>query len=147
MRAEQQIVTKWMLSQLDRLQWKPEKWAREAGLSPTTVTRAMAPAYNSVSSVPTLHELARAAGVQSVLDFLDAQVTVAPRYPLITAILLELLPMVGCNLPEEKVRALAEALSQTLAGLDEQVPAQRGDPEVARLLARAARVTMTRGIE
>jgi hypothetical protein len=131
-----------MERQLARLRWKPERWAREAGLAPTTVTRAMAANYESVSSVHTLHVLARAAGVPSILDFLDGQATISVRYPIITVMLAELLPAVGCVIDETSLARLGEALAQSLLGMTHQDESARTDPEVARLVARAAKAAM-----
>lgn len=145
MRAEQRIIVNWMRRQLERLQWKPEKWAKEAHLAPTTVTRAMADNYDSVSSVPTLHALARAANVPSLLDFLEGQASIAPRYPVITAMLTELLPAVGCNIATIEIERLGEALAQAMFGMTHQNGEAGRDPEVARLLARAARGSLLGG--
>jgi hypothetical protein len=147
MRPEQRVIVKWMQRQLQRLQWKPERWAKEARLAPTTVTRAMAENYDSVSSVTTLHALARAASVPSILDFLAGQEKIALRYPIITVMLGELLPAVGCQLSDDLLRAVAEALAQALTGMIHQEPNASRDPEVARLLARAAKAAMLEGRE
>jgi hypothetical protein len=139
MQGHQQIVVKWMRRQLSRLQWKPERWAREADLAPTTVTRAMAETYQSVSSVPTLHALARAAGVPSILDFLDRQANCQIRFPVLSAMLQELLPAVGCHVGDDMIEKLAAALAVSIAGLSAQPGDEGSNPEVARALARAAR--------
>lgn len=141
MRGEQRVVVGWMRRQLDRLHWKPERWAHEAGLAPTTVTRAMADNYNSVSSVTTLHALARAAGCPSILDFLEGQTNLDLAYPIITTALKELLPAVGSHLPDDTVAALAGAVAQVVAGMAEQGDGG-GDTDTARVLAKAARVTL-----
>lgn len=141
-RGHQQIVVKWMRRQLDRLGWTPERWAREAGLAPTTVTRAMAASFSSVSSVPTLHALARAAGVRSVIDFLGLQADGSPDAPVLAAMLDELLPVVGYLANKERIGLLAGALAQALAGMVEQNDTT--DPELARVLARAARANLYR---
>lgn len=138
MRGEQRVIVAWMRHHMERLGWNPEKWAKEAHLAPTTVSRALAENYESVSSVPTLHALARAAGSPSVLDFLQGQADLKRAYPMMTATLRELLPAVGCNLPGRTVEALAEAIGDVIVGMAEQI--NGGDPdELARVLARAAR--------
>jgi hypothetical protein len=118
MRPEQRIVVKWMRCQLDRLEWVPERWANEAGLAPTTVTRAMSKNYDSVSSVTTLNALARAAGIPSIVDFLAGQAALeVSDYPVLTKTLEEILPVLGCELPPEKLTILAEAIGSTISGL------------------------------
>lgn len=67
---EQAAVVAWMTRVLDAKGWTAERWAREAAISPSTVTRAMKEDYPSTSSLPILHKLARAAGVVSPVDFL-----------------------------------------------------------------------------
>ena len=56
--------------------WSPERWAHEAGVAPTSITRAMQESYTGVSGTQVLHSLARAAGVPSPLDALDPTKTV-----------------------------------------------------------------------
>lgn len=141
MRGMQKIIVRWMRRQLDRRAWSAERWAREAGLAATTVTRAMSDTYPSVSSVPTLHALAKAAGVPSVLDFLDGQANLPFTYPVLSAILAELLPVVGCNLEGARIEALAHAIVDVLVGLSVQ-DGEASDPHMARALAKAARATL-----
>jgi len=138
MRGQQRIIVGWMRRQLARLQWKPERWAREAGLAPTTVTRAMSEEYQSVSSVTTLDALARAARVPSILDYLEGRAGFAPRGGVLDAMLGELLPAVGCDITDAKRRMLAEALAQALAGMAELSDSAE-NADVARVLAQAAR--------
>ena len=70
MKDEQKIVVAWMHRHLLRTGWTAEIWARKAGISPTSVTRALR-SENSVTTLPVLHKLAQAADVDSVLDFLE----------------------------------------------------------------------------
>lgn len=140
MQAMQAVVVRWMARQLQRLHWSAERWAREAKLAPTTVTRAMSSNYKSVSSVSTLCALARAAGVPTILDFLDGQTDMTPRSPIIAAILKELLPAIGCGLPDDKLGLLSDAMASTFAGLAQQDGEGSTDPVLASKLARAARV-------
>jgi hypothetical protein len=140
----QAVVVRWMGRQLERLGWSAERWAREAGLSPTTVTRAMSPSYGSVSSVPTLHALARAAGVPSIVDFLDGQALILGDFPVLAAILEEILPAAGCNLSQERTVETAEAIGRAVCGMLEQPPDRRNDPDLARALARASRTSLYR---
>lgn len=70
MKPEQTIVVEWMQRQLEKHKWSAVEWARAAQISPTTITRAMQPDYNSVTTIVVLDKLARAAGTESVLEFL-----------------------------------------------------------------------------
>lgn len=117
-RQEQKIIVKWMRCQLDRLEWLPERWAREAGLAPTTVTRAMSDNYGSVSSVTTLNALARAAGIPSVIDFLDGQASLEVRdYPVVASTLERVLPELGCDLSSEDVSRLSAIIGAAITGI------------------------------
>jgi hypothetical protein len=139
MRGQQRIVVGWMKAQLERLGWKPERWAREAGLAATTVTRAMSEDYASVSSIPTLDALARAANVPSVLDFLSGYAGMTPPPELVAVLLEELLPTVGCHPDKQQIGALGEAISRALAGMA-ALPAETArKPDVARIIAQASR--------
>jgi hypothetical protein len=141
-RELQGVVIRWMARQLERLQWSAERWAKEADLSPTTVTRAMSKSYNSVSSVPTLHALARAAGVPSILDFMEGQVRLNVTCPVMTAALRELLPFAGVKLDDATLERVSQALVMTLVGLAEQEGDAGADPDLAAKLARAARAAI-----
>lgn len=70
MKPEQVVIADWMQRQLDRKGWSAVEWARCANIAPTSITRAMSHDYNSVTTLPVLEKLARAAEVESVLDFL-----------------------------------------------------------------------------
>lgn len=77
-RNEQRIIADWMRRILARKGWTGKEWAERAGVNPSTVTRAMADEYESVTSIPTIDALARTAGVPSPLDALAEE-----RRPLI----------------------------------------------------------------
>lgn len=70
MKAEQAIVAEWMQRQMKRTGWTSVEWARRAKISASTVTRATHSDYNSITTLATLDKLARAAGAESVLEFL-----------------------------------------------------------------------------
>lgn len=71
---EQRIIADWIERTRNRLGWSYKKWAEKAGIgAATTLTRALKDDYQSVTSVKTLHDLARAAGERSILDFLAEQ--------------------------------------------------------------------------
>lgn len=118
MQGAQRIVVDWMKAQLQRHGWKPGGWAVKAGIAPTTISRAMHESYTSVTSLPTLHALAVAAGVPSVLDFLAAQ-TAANAMPGATrAVIGEVLTIVGCERDADTVSdAIMDALG-TVARAD-----------------------------
>jgi hypothetical protein len=141
LKALQAVVVRWMTRQLSRTHWSAERWAREAGLAPTTVTRAMSPSYKSISSVPTLHALARAAGVPSILDYLDTQGNLSKHFPMLTIILEELLPVVGCRLDEPKLTALSHAIGTAVVTMTEQPEACK-NPDMVRVIARASKSSL-----
>lgn len=140
----QRVIVRWMARQLERTGWSAERWAREASLAPTTVTRAMSPHYHSVSSVPTLHALARAADVPSILNFLEGQVIISPKYPILTAMLQEVLPTLGVELQEDTVTALAHALGEAICGMTSEVMSPK--PELEHALAEVARDAVRRNL-
>lgn len=78
MRDEQKIIAAWMQQQMARHDLSPEKWARRAELSSTTVSRAVQKSYTGVSSVPTLVKLAESIDEPTILDFLKLGWEVAP---------------------------------------------------------------------
>lgn len=53
--------------------WNAQSWADLAKMQPTNISRAVKENYGSLTTVRTLHQLARAAQVPSVLDFLESQ--------------------------------------------------------------------------
>ena len=66
-------VTRWRDAILSHTGWKANRWAEEAGVDPTPITRTMGPKCSSTAKIETLHLLAIAANVPSVLDFLNSQ--------------------------------------------------------------------------
>ncbi|WCT73955.1 S24 family peptidase [Sphingomonas naphthae] len=85
MQPEQRIIAKWLETTRERLGWSWASWAEKAGLgAATTLTRAVKEDYASVTGIPTLHALAKAANIPSVLDFLASNLDasrVAPPEP------------------------------------------------------------------
>jgi phage repressor protein C with HTH and peptisase S24 domain len=78
---ERDAVANWMKRQMERLSWTPQRWAKEAGTSPTNITRALDPDQKPIATLSTLHALARAARAPSVLDFLNDNLSrPAPRH-------------------------------------------------------------------
>lgn len=134
MREEQRIIADWMRRQLDRLKISAEEWAREAKLSPTTVTRAMKDDYASVTSIPTLAALARVANVASPLDFLkgtDISVASVPSEDAL-AVILEAVQRDGVS-PPAMARGLAHGLR--LLARNPEIPK---NPEMLRIVAQSS---------
>ncbi len=146
MKLEQRIVVAWMRAVLDRLHWTPALWAKEARISPTSLTRAMSDDFDSVSSVRTLHALARAAKIPSVVDFLQWQTQlpdpVESDGKVIAALLERLLPASGAGRPRN-LTALSEAVAHglILAGRDPSIAENEAALRVATdaALARLAK--------
>lgn len=148
---EQQIIVEWMARQLRRMRIRPQAWAERAGVYPTTITRAMKPDYTSVTAIPTLDALARAAQVPSVLDFLAGQDVPAsagspslePAAPPLSEedlapLLAALLPLVPKGkLTESAVRDVAAALSYGLELLAVR-PAKPATPDAIEVAVRGA---------
>ena len=113
MRVEQRAVVKWMNAQLRRMGIAPEQWAKRAHIHPSTVTRARDEAYGSVTSVPTLHALAVAAGAPSVLDFLNEETgrAVAPDSAQVTTIVRAVLERDSSAAPERLAASIAYGLA------------------------------------
>ena len=138
MKSEQGVIVAWMRAQANRLKESPTAWARRAGLNPTTVTRALGPDYPSVTSVPTLDALARAAGVPSVLQFLGAQAAAeqSPRAP--RAVLAEILHAIGCAPPGISIDQVTEAMVNAQAAVIRSSHGVEYDREFIRETAQSA---------
>lgn len=120
------VIADWLRREMKRLGWTPQKWATEAGTSPTNITRALKPDEKPVMTFKTQAALARAAQTPSALDFLsgtlpDDRPPVIPSEAALTPLLQALVPLrpPGDELPEEAARALAVALRYALAHLAE----------------------------
>ena len=125
MQPEQRIIADWMESILERRGWNYQQWADAAdGVgSATTLSRAVKDDYSSVTSVKTLHALAKAAGEVSVLDFLAAQAKgdpigpspAAPSAELLERLLAVVLPLAPRGrATAQSVRVVAAALQHGL---------------------------------
>lgn len=136
MQPEQQIIAEWLERTRLKKGWTWEQWAREAEIgAPTTLTRAIKANYSSVTSIPTLHALAQAAGVPSVLDFLGGGWANVEALKSSLAAVLKAAPRADMTdqLAERYVRAALRALE--LVGTD---PAKQANQDVVDVAARAA---------
>lgn len=73
MHPEQRIIANWMTRLMAKRGWTAQSWAEQAGTSPTNISRAIKDDFTSLTTVRTLHQLAVAAKIPSVLDFLEDQ--------------------------------------------------------------------------
>lgn len=76
-----QVVSKWAQRVGVVTKWAPSRWASEAGISDTTMTRGIGEDSSSTPKIENLHALARAAKVPSVLDFLATEAASMPPQP------------------------------------------------------------------
>ena len=116
MQPEQKIIADWMGRQLKRKGWTGEEWARRAHISTSTVTRAQHENYPSVTSVLTLDKLASAAGLPSILSYLEADTPhTLPSEAVLSALFAGMLRGLAdrCS-PEETPQLLARGLRQAL---------------------------------
>lgn len=113
MQPEQKIIADWMRRQRERKGWTSEEWARRACVSTSTVSRAQSDDYPSVTAVLTLDKLAKAAGVPSILAYLEADTPqTLPNEAALTAIFAGMLRGLGERHPiEEQAELLAKGLS------------------------------------
>lgn len=144
MQDEQKVVAGWMRRVMDAKGWKAADWARAAGIkADTTISRALKDDYGSVTSIPTLHKLAQAADLPSVLDFLEGDQaasgeTVVPSEENLAALLAAIVPLARTGQQtEQSLRVLAAALRHglELLGPSAATPLDQGSLSVA---ARAA---------
>lgn len=135
-RPEQKIVANWMERIRAEKGWSWSQWAKEAEIkAATTLSRAVKDTFDSTSKIETLHSLARAAKVPSVLDFLEGE---AVSVGALKTVLSELLPMAGKSRWTEKdVELLVEALAYGL-GLPEAGSTTQASEGAYAVAARAA---------
>lgn len=148
MQPEQRIIANWIERTRERLGWSYAEWARRAGIKAgTTITRALKDDYDSITSVQTLHALAKAADEPSILDFLSGKSDVAePTLPIpneetLSALLAAVLPLARRGRQsEQSLQVVAAALARGLEILGDQAPT--GDN--AGALGAAARGAVAR---
>lgn len=117
MRPEQKVIARWIERVRAARQWSFEEWARRAGFKhASTISRAVDPKFDSITRIDTLHQLARGAGVPSVLDFLRNQDVDA--------------------IPSE------ETLGEMLADIQTEIPAHMPFGEWPRIVAAALRTRL-----
>lgn len=114
------------------------EWAKAAGFAPSTVTRATADDYSSVTSLITIHGLARAADVPSPLDMMRAEYVVTfERSEAAEAIMMGILDALPAGLSEaSRASAILRGL-QSGADLLQHTPALAERPEELRAVARS----------
>lgn len=135
-KPEQRVIADWIERVRARTGWSLGKWASEAGIkAATTVTRAVKDDYESVTKIETLHALARAAKVPSILDFLGGSAFSASGLKPVLSDLLKLAPRGGWT--ERDVEHLVQALAYGL-GLPEADPANPASEDAYAVAARAA---------
>lgn len=139
MLPEQTVIARWMERIRTRKGWNWAQWAERAGVEATTLSRAVKENYASVTKIETLHKMARAANVPSVLDFFEGETVSVTA---LQAVLTEMLPLAPRRRwspqdVEHFVAALLYALE--LPPADPTTPADPGAYEVA---ARAGAVRL-----
>jgi hypothetical protein len=126
MQPEQKIIASWIERTAKDKGWSLGEWARRAELgAETTVTRAVKDDYPSVTTVKTLHALAKAAGQPSVLDFLtetdQRSETKVPSEETLAALLAVVLPLAPKGRQSaQSMRVVASALAHGLELLGDQ---------------------------
>jgi hypothetical protein len=146
MQPEQKIIANWLENVRDRRGWTFEHWAKVAKIgAATTVSRAVKPEYTSVTSVKTLHALARAAEEVSILDVLDRQAkgepiaegAGVPSEETLARLLAVVLPLAPKGrTTEQSLRVVASALRHGLELLGDQSATH--DERSIAVAARAA---------
>lgn len=110
MKQIQKTIALWMKRVLQMRDWTPEQWAREAGVAPTSITRAMRDSYDGVSSLMMVDKLARAASVPSPLDALQPDV-ICLRPPESTEMIEKVSERMRKHLHDVLLEQIAESLA------------------------------------
>lgn len=137
MKGQQRIIVSWMQAQIERLRISPAAWAKRAGISPTTVTRAMSEDYPAVTSVPTLVALAEAGGIPTCLDFLASQTLGLGMPGAMRQVLVHILDGSGCT-EDGRAEQISEAMIEALATLSLASIAAQNDALFVQSVAAAA---------
>ena len=140
MQDKQRQIVDWMRDVMERREIAPRAWAERAKLGKDTVSRAIKPDYQFVTSTTTIAKLAEALN-----ETPPGPAAGIPRVEVlhsIVEIMLDgLLP--GQKLDPTTSHALASALRDTLLHLADE-SGDGEDPKVVRALARAALKQRTR---
>lgn len=134
MRNRQNAIVEWMQSVIDRRRISATAWATKAKLGKDTVTRAMRPGYEHVTSTTTIAKLAECLG-----EPLPGGVSPIPSAASLAGIVAELSQdLLGATPMSAELSLLfAESLRDMLLHLEAE-PEALEDPRVARALVRAS---------
>jgi len=138
MEDAQKVIAKWMEFCLARSGLSAADWATKANLNPTTVSRAMKSNYGSVTSVKTLHALAGAMSMPSVLDFLSAQAIDRALPDITVELLISALPAVGCHIDEGQASRLTAAMLSARSIIARAEPGLQNSPAFRQAVLAAA---------
>lgn len=136
---QQRAVAAWMRSVMAEKNLLPTNWAIAAGLSRSTVNRAIKEDYRNISTTKTLLLLAKAAGVPPPID-LGRGDTAIPSSQVLGAILVEMLRIMvpRQKWDDELALPLGRAMRQSLLEMATEAE-QEGDlMALARKTARMA---------
>ena len=137
MQGAQKVIANWMTRYMQRSGINATDWAISAELHKSTVSRATKDKFESVTSIPTLHALAVAAGMPSVLDFLSAQ-AVELEYPDATIeILRQALPTIGCHLSDVDFNQLSTVMLAARSMIAKSEAAIRANPTYRKAIISA----------
>lgn len=133
MENRQIAIVEWMRSVIHRRRVSATACATKARLGKDTVSRAMRPGYEHVTSTTTIAKLAESLG-----EPLPGSVSSVPGIASLTGIVSELSrAFFGAEVEKPEIsRMFAEALRDTLLHLEDDPEAQ-DDPRLASALARA----------
>lgn len=128
-------IAAWLQSVLDsKPDLKATNWSLSAGLSRSTVSRALSPKYDNILSIVALYKLAKKAGVPAPVH-LGASAPGVPPADALAAVFRGILGRLtpDRDWPDEVFMALGEALQLSLVELQE-------NPEIAENLGEAETV-------
>ena len=134
MKNRQKAIVEWMQSVMDRRRISATAWATKAKLGKDTVSRAMRPGYEHVTSTTTIAKLA-----ECLNEPIPGGVSSVPSVESLTEIVAELSrALLGPEAENpDKSRLFAEALRDTLLHLEAE-PEALEDPRLSSALARAS---------
>lgn len=129
----QATVTDWLLAMIEKHSLTPSGWSLQAGLGKNTVSRALSPDYENVTTVKTLSKLAGALGEPPPIGC----TTYIPSAESLVEIVQAIVEFAGGarTLDDKIALALAEGVRATLLHLAEDA-ASADDPRLTRSLVR-----------